>query len=135
MILPPPLASLVFQDPLAEGCTQELFCNPPVHGIYTYFCEPDFAELVGTCECREEEPEPKENPVENPVENPIEVPVSPTTPVPVIPPVVTPPPEGIPEGVPEGLPELLPEAVEGGEAVEEGLTIWELLELAPLLAL
>jgi hypothetical protein len=145
MTLPPPLMSMMFQDPLANGCSQALYCNPPVHGIYTYFCEPDFAELVGTCECSEEEPEPDEEPVDQPVDQPVTNPV-PTSPIPFIPPIFVPPdvvpelgpelaPELGPELAPELAPELLPELIEGGAAVEEGITLWEVLEVAAILAL
>ncbi len=50
--LPPPLLPIPFRDPLALNCpAQELFVNPPVHGIYTYYCEPDFSVLRSRCRC------------------------------------------------------------------------------------
>ncbi len=62
MILPPPLAPIVFPNPVPPTCPpQLLFVNPPVHGIYTYFCEPDFKVLVRDpgCGCRDKGEERK----------------------------------------------------------------------------
>jgi hypothetical protein len=54
MILPPPLVTLPFPTLAPPSCpqTQQLFIDPPVHGIYTYFCEPDFSVLIRSCDCR-----------------------------------------------------------------------------------
>jgi hypothetical protein len=35
-----------------------LYVEPPVHGIYTYWCMPDFAELIAECPCRPPSPPP-----------------------------------------------------------------------------
>lgn len=54
LILPPPLRAIKFPTLAPPPCppTQDLYVNPPVIGIYTYWCAPDFAELIGRCPCR-----------------------------------------------------------------------------------
>lgn len=73
MRLPPPMASLLFPTLAPPGCLshQQLFVDPPVQGIYTYFCEPDYSVLIRSCDCRrgrrervpERVPEPQPVPV------------------------------------------------------------------------
>jgi hypothetical protein len=54
MILPPPLTALSFPTLAPANCpqTQQLFVDPPINGIYTYFCEPDFSVLIKGFSCR-----------------------------------------------------------------------------------
>lgn len=54
MILPPPFVTLPFPTRAPPGCpqTQELFIDPPVNGVYTYYCEPDYSSLIIECDCR-----------------------------------------------------------------------------------
>jgi hypothetical protein len=53
MVLPPPLAPIEFPSLAPPPCppVQQLFVDPPVNGIYTYWCMPDFKELIGRCPC------------------------------------------------------------------------------------
>lgn len=53
MVLPPPVAALDFPSLAPPPCpsTQKLFVDPPAHGIYTYWCMPDFSQLIGQCPC------------------------------------------------------------------------------------
>ena len=82
----PPNEPIPFDDPEAIGCpyAQKLYVNPPVHGIYTYYCEPDFRVLRPRCRCR--------TPLRNPQ----------TVPAPVL--VPTPAPVGVPRTAPELVP-------------------------------
>src|SRR4051794_28820140 len=52
--MPGPPLSLPFIDPLAPECPQMLTVMkwPQPDGIYLYYCEPDFKDLVGKCPCR-----------------------------------------------------------------------------------
>jgi hypothetical protein len=60
MVLPPPVAALPFPTLAPPPCpaTQQLFVDPPAHGIYTYWCLPDFKDLVGKCQCVKPPPPP-----------------------------------------------------------------------------
>jgi hypothetical protein len=53
--LPPPLPGISFIDPRSPGCSQTMYVEPPVHGIYSYSCEPDFKELRLRCKCEDDE--------------------------------------------------------------------------------
>jgi hypothetical protein len=53
----------VFPNPMAGGACppQSLYVNPPLNGIYGYYCNPTFADLVKNpaCKCTKQEvPEP-----------------------------------------------------------------------------
>ncbi|NBF39487.1 MAG: DUF4157 domain-containing protein [Spirochaetes bacterium] len=51
---PLPIESL-FPNPNATGCpVQMLYVNPPVNGVYGYYCEPSFSEMLARpgCKCR-----------------------------------------------------------------------------------
>ena len=52
--IPAPPMSLPFIDPLAPECPQMLTVVkwPQPDGIYLYYCEPDFKDLVRRCPCR-----------------------------------------------------------------------------------
>jgi hypothetical protein len=50
VVLPP--AVTVFPNPQTPACYQELFVNPPISGVYGYYCEPPFSQLVGRPQCR-----------------------------------------------------------------------------------
>jgi len=54
MNLPPPYSPLSFPTLAPADCTQNqlLFVDPPVHGIYTYWCTPDYSNLIRECDCR-----------------------------------------------------------------------------------
>jgi Domain of unknown function (DUF4157) len=55
LTLPPPPGPIIFPNPGLPDCPlQELFVLPPVNGVYMYYCEPDFRDLVGLpeCDCR-----------------------------------------------------------------------------------
>jgi hypothetical protein len=63
--LPPP-PPIVFPNPGLPGCPpQTLFVLPPLHGIYRYYCEPDFSELIADprCACGPRVPVPVPVPV------------------------------------------------------------------------
>lgn len=71
---PVPEEVTVFPNPQVPTCPEQiLFVNPPVGGIYGYFCIPPFSRLVGRTECRcprrrrERERERQRVPVEVPV--------------------------------------------------------------------
>jgi hypothetical protein len=66
LVLPPPLAPIPFPTLAPPPCpaTHDLYVDPPVHGVYTYWCIPDFAELVGQCPCRQPPPPPVRVPQE-----------------------------------------------------------------------
>ena len=96
--LPPPLEGISFPTLAAPPCTptQLLFVDPPVNGVYTYWCMPDYKELVKTCKCiSQPEPDPK------PVPIPITVPEGEKKTVPRETPVTE----------PEPIPPLIPVAV------------------------
>jgi hypothetical protein len=63
MRLPPPPVTLTMPEPRAPNCpSQRLIVMPPIRGIYLYYCEPDFAQLVRNpnCRCRaDQEPAPQ----------------------------------------------------------------------------
>jgi hypothetical protein len=63
LTLPPPIASISFPSLAPPPCppTQQLFVDPPAHGIYTYWCTPDFKELIPKCPCRKQQPEGERN--------------------------------------------------------------------------
>lgn len=52
--LPPPIAAIPFPTLAPSGClqTQSLYIEPAIHGIYTYWCSPDYSELIRECDCR-----------------------------------------------------------------------------------
>jgi hypothetical protein len=54
MDLPTPVGALPFPTLAPANCpqVQELFVDPPIDGIYTYFCEPDYSVLIRECDCR-----------------------------------------------------------------------------------
>ncbi|MGA2395342.1 MAG: DUF4157 domain-containing protein [Candidatus Lustribacter sp.] len=56
----------IFPNPVAGGgCpAQNLFVNPPLNGVYGYWCDPTFKDLVKNpnCKCKKDE-EPKKVPV------------------------------------------------------------------------
>ncbi len=60
LTLPPPVEAIPFPTLAPPPCQpfQELFVDPPAHGIYTYWCIPDFAQLVGQCPCTKQPPLP-----------------------------------------------------------------------------
>ncbi|MEM8674588.1 MAG: DUF4157 domain-containing protein [Cyanobacteria bacterium P01_G01_bin.67] len=67
-IIPP----TIFPNPQAgANCpTQEIFVNPPVGGVYGYYCRPTFSELIRNPNCRcnnRRRPNPREVPVTAPV--------------------------------------------------------------------
>lgn len=54
LILPPPIEAIPFPTLAAAPCVQEqrLYVNPPVHGVYTYWCTPDYKILAASgCKC------------------------------------------------------------------------------------
>ncbi len=101
LILPPPLQGLPFPTLAAPPCIPEqlLYVDPPALGIYTYWCTPDYAQLVGRCRCDNRPPPPppvpekktvdekqkekveekdkqrRGRPIEGPVPQPVPVPV------------------------------------------------------------
>ena len=52
--LPPPINKLTFPTLADPPCPkyQDLYINSPLNGTYTYWCVPDFAELIGQCPCK-----------------------------------------------------------------------------------
>jgi hypothetical protein len=88
LTLPPPVRSLDFptlippQMPPNPRCppTQQLFVDPPVHGIYTYWCMPDYYELR-TCSCRRKRDDTEELKKEKEKEETEKVPIPVTPPV------------------------------------------------------
>jgi hypothetical protein len=54
MGLPAPVEGLPFPTRAPASCPQfqELFIAPPIDGVYTYFCEPDYSVLIRDCDCR-----------------------------------------------------------------------------------
>ena len=51
---PPPVIGRFDEPEKPVGCPdQELFVNPPMAGVYTYYCQPTFAHLkaTGLCHC------------------------------------------------------------------------------------
>jgi hypothetical protein len=95
---------------------QQLFVDPPVDGVYTYWCTPDYSQLIRECDCNRGRrrrvpvpvpvPSPQPNqrrlpvPVVVPSPVPEPVPVVPTQPI--LPPVISPSPVPTPEmgGIP-----------------------------------
>jgi hypothetical protein len=56
MNLPPPIKSIPFPTLAKPPCLQDqsLYVNAPVHGIYTYWCTPDFKDLKSAgCSCED----------------------------------------------------------------------------------
>ncbi|WP_266156977.1 DUF4157 domain-containing protein [Dyella silvatica] len=55
LTIPPPFAPIPFPTMAPKGCPQqqELRVNPPILGVYTYSCIPDFKELVAECDCED----------------------------------------------------------------------------------
>ncbi|GAA4400493.1 hypothetical protein GCM10023187_13750 [Nibrella viscosa] len=51
--LPPPIQAIPFPTLAPPPCpaTQSLFVDPAVAGVYTYWCIPDYKELVKICKC------------------------------------------------------------------------------------
>lgn len=73
--LPPPFDPIPFPTLAPPPCpqTQLLFVDPPVNGVYTYWCTPDFKELIKTCKCiTQPKPDPKPHPY--PVPYPVPLP-------------------------------------------------------------
>ncbi len=42
----------VFPNPRAPACFQELFVNPPIDGVYGYYCQPPYSQVVWRPECQ-----------------------------------------------------------------------------------
>lgn len=65
-----PLPAIIpFVDPQAPKCQQELHVNPPVGGVYGYWCTPPFSQLKARKECKcggDDEGEPVKVPVPDP---------------------------------------------------------------------
>jgi hypothetical protein len=55
--LPPPIDPIPFPTLAPAPCPefQNLYVNTPVLGVYTYWCTPDFKELIGKCPCKDDE--------------------------------------------------------------------------------
>jgi hypothetical protein len=73
--LPPPVGGIPFTDPSARNCNaqQMLYVEPPIHGIYQYWCEPDYKVLKPQCDCEDDsDDDPIEVPIPVPVEQPQE---------------------------------------------------------------
>ncbi len=53
MMHPPPLVGLPFPTLAPPDCLQfqDLLVDAPVNGLYTYWCIPDFKELIVECDC------------------------------------------------------------------------------------
>jgi hypothetical protein len=54
MNLPPPFGPLSFPTLAPRGCTQHqaLYVDAPTNGVYTYWCLPDYTQLVAECNCK-----------------------------------------------------------------------------------
>lgn len=53
LTLPLPPSITIFPNPQVPSCPlQELFVNPPIGGVYGYFCRPSYGQLVGNPNCR-----------------------------------------------------------------------------------
>ena len=76
MRLPPPLEPIPFPTLAPPNCPQyqNLYVDPPFEGVYTYWCIPDFSQLIKTCKCNDKRRKPKERVLENPVPVPVPVP-------------------------------------------------------------
>ena len=115
LTLPPPPPPIVFPNPgLPGSCYQELTILPPVHGIYMYYCEPDFAVLRASpaCQCKPRVPVPV------PVRVPARVPARRRVPVPGLVPSLGPSP--IPDRrVLEAIRDFIREVVRTGEDAEQ----------------
>jgi hypothetical protein len=74
--LPPPLEPIPFPTLAPPNCPQyqNLYVDPPFEGVYTYWCIPDFSQLIKTCKCNDKRRKPKERVLENPVPVPVPVP-------------------------------------------------------------
>ena len=125
--LPPPIDPIPFPTLAPPDCPQEqdMFVDPAVNGVYTYWCQPDFAELIAICDCtdgRRRRREPREEPVDVPVPVPVPVPEAPR--VPETRPEGRRPPVEVPERPPVEVPERPPVPVPGprpeGEPSPEG---------------
>lgn len=117
--LPPPIASIPFPTLAPPDCpqTQDMFVDPPVQGVYTYWCQPDYAELIAICDCYEGRR--RRRPTEEPVEEPIELPEPYPVPLPEAPEEPIPVPVPQPEGRPVPHPSPRPRVEPRGEPVEE----------------
>jgi hypothetical protein len=63
LFLPPPLDPIPFPTLAPAPCpaVHDLYINAPVIGIYTYWCTPDYAELVAKCPCKKRREEPQDD--------------------------------------------------------------------------
>lgn len=121
MNLPPPIDPIPFPTLAPPECpqTQQLFIDPPVRGIYTYWCTPDYKELIKTCDCNKGRRKPVPQPHTVPVPVPLPVPQPGTQPQPVpVPqggfrPAPAPVPQPTPGPTPIPQPQPTPEPVPG----------------------
>ncbi|MDP8993224.1 MAG: hypothetical protein M3N31_09285 [Actinomycetota bacterium] len=67
--LPPPYGPIPFPTLAPPNCpqAQEMYLDPPVLGVYGYWCQPDYAELSRICDCRRGRRVPVPVPVRRPV--------------------------------------------------------------------
>lgn len=98
--LPPPLEGIPFPTLAAPPCTptQLLFVDPPVNGVYTYWCTPDYKDLIKTCKCISQ-PDTDPYPIPYPIPFPVPEGEKKTN------------PRDTPVGEPERIPPLIPVAV------------------------
>lgn len=124
-ILPPEVT--IFPNPQVPSCPQQvLFVNPPVAGVYGYYCLPGYSQLVGNPNCRCDRGRGRPIPVPVPVPVPVpetrpeqpRVPITPPVPIPVpgIPPVINPVPAQ--RSTTQKIADFIRQVVQSGEDAE-----------------
>ncbi len=114
MILPPPRTPIRFPTLAPQNCPQfqDLYVDPPVNGVYTYWCIPDFSELIQECDCNQGRRQRQRQRLPRPVPVPVPVPAPQPVPVPVPQPQggrqPIPAPQPAPVPVPEPQPVPIP---------------------------
>ena len=87
MSTPPPFDPISFPTLAPPNCpqTQQLYIDPPARGVYTYWCTPDYKELIKICDCKggRRKPVPQPHTVPVPVPLPVPQPKGQPQPVPV----------------------------------------------------